>query len=256
MNKLLVPNGGMPLFGNDFAFLDLAQRDAIKGILYEIAKPYNGDLVLGGCDFSSTSTTITVTAGYVLINYEVHYFPGVTVADTTGNGFMEPDIFFDPAGLKSFANGSSQNTYQVRRAKFTAGSLVGGTLDFPGAVRLSASLYDLMKMYVTSSSTISVYNSWIKYTPNLPKLNKHFRYVQFTGGFQVGDINGATFTKIALLPVLFRPASTIEVVCSAQGTGFFGNMVIRVVTNGEVYAILTDTQDYTLLSVNITFLTP
>lgn len=254
MNKLLIPNGGMPLFGDDFGFLDAANRDAFKGVIYEIAKQYDGNLVLGGCEFSQTATHFNVTEGYVMLNYEICYCPAQSVLKD-GNTVAEivPDNFYDPDGLKTFANATSQNTWQVRRAKLTAGTS-DGYIQEPGAPVFSDGIYGLLAEKITTSSGIVFYNSWQAEVDNEPYVHKTFRMVQFAGGMIPGTINGSGFTKIALLPSGYRPINQFKFIAAAFGVGVYGNVMLEIFTNGEVYAISTDGNTYDLVSINQTFL--
>lgn len=256
MNKLIIPNGGMPLFGDDFNFLDDAQRDALKGVLYELALPYDGNLILGGCELTTSGPTTTISAGYVLIDWEVCYFPGTSfssVLDPTGSFSL--DTSWDSDGLKTFANGASLNTYQIRRAVFNQGAISGGFNEIPGIQSVSSSLYERLKILISSSQSIIVFNGWLKEVANQPTLHKHFRHVTLNGGFQVGDIDSLTFTKIAQLPINYRPATRFKSIVAAVGVGVYGSMMLEFFTNGEVYAIATDGNTYDLISVSVTFLT-
>lgn len=250
MNKLLVPNGGMPLYGDDFAFLDAAAREAFSGVIREFAQAAGGYMILGGCETSTSGPSTVVASGFVLLNYEICYFPGGSIVPTPGEaaGF-DLDVTYDSAGLKTFANASTNDTYQVRRAK-----LISAATDLAvNQNRLSQLIYDSMADRQTSSATIGVFNTWTKEVANSPICRRHFNVVHVTGGFVVGTINSSTFTKIALLPSGYRPAQRYKAIVAAYGTVGFGNVMLEFYPNGEVYAISTDANTYDLISVNESF---
>lgn len=259
MNKLIIPNGGMPLYGDDFGFLDAANRDALKGIVFEFARQSGGSLVLGGCELSIAGPTVTVTAGYVLIGYEVCHFPGTSFPlATASGGHLAIDVYFDPSGLKSFANSSTQDTYQVRRAKFNAtNDVVDGPLDFnsPDLVRLPKALADVIATQFVSSSAITHFNGWSAEPGNNPIVRRQMKRGFLYGGLQVGTISQLTFTHVATLPAGFRPLNRFKAICAAFGTGIFGNVMVEFFTNGEIYAIATSGDAWDLVSLNVPFLT-
>lgn len=257
MNKLVIPNGGMPLFGDDFNFMDAAARDAIKGLLYDIVQPYNGSLILGGCVLSISGGFVTVTPGYVMIDYEVRYFPGITFpAFVAVGGQMAPDDLFDPAGLKTFANSSSQNTYQIRRAQFIPNNDVAdGPLDYnsPDLTRLSKAINLALLGQIQGSTAVSYSNGWSAEVANTPLLKKALNQVQFYGGMLVGSINQVSFTKVATLPPGFRPSRRFKTIVAAFGIGVYGSVMMEFFTDGEVHAIAVDGNAYDLVSLNVAF---
>lgn len=117
MNKLITPNGGMPLELDDLRFMQDAYHDGFKGIIYEFAKANNGNIILGGCEVvDSGNGTFEVSEGYIMLDYEVLYVPAVT-----GLSFslviLEYNQTYDPAGNEVFADNTSRDTYEVRQAR-------------------------------------------------------------------------------------------------------------------------------------------
>lgn len=256
MNKLLVPNGGMPLFGDDFGFLDTANRDAFKGIIFEVAKLYSGNMILGGCELTIAGANFTVASGYLMIAYEVCYFAGFTGTVAGGAyGYFALNTSFDSAGLKSFANGSSQNTWQLRTASFTPNVLSGGALDYTELFRFSDGLEALLTGKMKSSTSFTMIAGWAKVTSNTPTLYKHFRNIDLVGDLTPGTISQTSFTKITTLPSGFRPVQRFKSIQAAfsSTSGVYGNVQIEVFTNGEVYAIATGSQVWDIVSLNLHF---
>lgn len=255
MNKILFPNGGAPLYGDDFGFLDTAQRDAFKGIAYEIAKLYNGNLILGGCEVSVAGANFTVAEGYVMIGYEVCYFPGFTGPVAGGAyGYFSLSTTYDSGGQKVFANASTQQTWQVRRATFTPNVLSGGALDTTEVKRLSDGLEALISSKIISSTSFTMINGWAKVTANNPTLYKHLKNVTLIGDFTVGTLASNSWTKITTLPVGFRPIQRIKSLQPVLNSApEFGSVMIEVFQNGEVYAINTGSQTWDLSTFSLCF---
>jgi len=261
MNKLVIPNGGMPLHGDDFNFIDAAVRDAFKGSLYELAMANGGNMILGGCAFSETLTVATIAEGYVMLNYEIMYVPAQVYAKTSLYTFLVPAVSFDPAGSEIFANSTTQDTYQIRRA--TLGSLPGvgvprvdmsASTGVP-APTLSSTIYETLLDKVSESSSLSFFNGWSNAIANPLRLFRHFRQANLVGDVALGTISGVSFTQIALIiPEGFRPAKRLKVTCAAFGVGVFGSVMIEVMADGEIYAIATDSNTYDLVSINISYI--
>jgi len=260
MNKLIIPNGGMALHGDDFRFIDAANRDAFKGILFEFLKPYDGNVVLGGCDFSVSGNVITITEGYIAIDYEVCYFPGGNFNVPPGNpatGVYSLDTTFDPAGSEVFANATTQDTYQIRRAKFTVATTSGSFLDAPG-VRLSSAIYAALSGFIASTQSFVMQSSWAKATGlNAPFLYKQNRFVSLVGDFTPGTIVENAATLITVLPAAFRPVKNVRTIVAAQTSVpsiKYGNILIEVFTNGQVYAMATSSDTWDIVSINLCYI--
>lgn len=254
MNKLLFPNGGVPLYGDDFGFLDTANRDALKGILFEVAKVYNGNFILGGCELAVAGANFTVSSGWLMVDYEVCKFDGGTYPVSGGvTGTFSLSVTSDPGGLKAFANGSSQQTWQVRKAVFSAGVTAGSPLDYEELRRFSDAVESLINQKVTSSTSFTMNNGWSKSISETPILYRHLKQVHWVGDLVPGTILQNSFTKITTLPVGFRPVKRFKSVQSAYQSTLFGIVMLDFFTNGEVYAAATDANAWDLVSLNISF---
>lgn len=245
----------MPLFGNDLAYVDSAVRDALKGILFEIAQANGGNLILGGCELTSNGTTVTVTPGYLLINYEIYYFAGTTFPVATGaTGTFAASNSTDSAGLRTFANGSSQSPWQTRVAIFSPGVLAGGALDYPELKRFSGAIQDIVNGALSSSSAFTMINAWSKPIVNPAILYKNGRTVSFVGSLTPGTITQDGWTKITTLPTGYRPIRFFETVVMGFTTspGYEnGVLFVRILTNGEVYAQAGGATVWESVSLNI-----
>jgi hypothetical protein len=252
MNKLVMPNGGLPLYGDDFNFLDAANRDAFKAILYEFAKPFNGFMLLGGCEITGNS----ISEGYVLIDYEPCYFAGATYPNgTTVSGSFALSVTPDPSGTRSMANGSTNNPYQLRKVVFNNGTLIGGATDYPDEMkRLSDSVHDILQTKIIQTQAITAYNGWVKELTNLPTLYRQFRNVHLNGGLVPGTITANSQTKILQLPLKYRPLHRFKTVVAAWDINTHGSIIVEFFPNGEVYAVNTSATVWDLVSLNVNYI--
>lgn len=259
MNKVLSPNGGLPVYLDDLNYEDVATRDAFKGILHEVALQYSGNMILGGCELTIAGSTVTVAAGYIMIDYEVCYFAGTTFPTSAGTtGYFALSATSDIAGQRTLASGASTSPWQTRRATFTGGTLSGGALDYPELKRLKTGIYDLLVTLVQSSTAFTVLNGWTKApSPNDPQLYKHFRTVSFAGDLIPSTITQNTWTKITTLPTGYRPAKRVKAAAMGQLSSSPNNGVVWVdiLTNGEVYAQNSSSTAWDLVTLNIQFFT-
>jgi hypothetical protein len=125
MDKLIFPNGGIRLHGDDFRFQDNAIREAFKGLLKGF-QTTGSVIVLQGCGVTYAGSSATVSEGYVFFEDEISYLPAQTVNLNSGNSVVQmvnlvPDVFNDVAGSEELQNGSTANTYQKRRVKCVVG---------------------------------------------------------------------------------------------------------------------------------------
>lgn len=237
MNKLLTPNGGMPLYLDDLAFLDGEMRDGFKAILSEIAEANNGNLILGGCTLTETPTAATLSEGYVMLGYEVFYVPGNTVSKTGGySGEILPDVYAStsPAAARSFANGSSQNVWQVRRAKLGPNGVVSDAyINMPGGVRLSKAIATVLKPQYDTLNVSGLINGWNN-DPIVPlRAYRQLGIVHLQGTIGNGTMGVLSWVNAFLLPVGWRPAQdvyTVTTMFDSSGNIEVAHVFIEAVT--------------------------
>lgn len=246
----------MPLYGDDLAYIDAATRDAFKGILYEVSAANGGHLILGGCEMTQNATTVTVAAGYVLINYEIWYFAGTSFALSLGaNGTFVANPVSDPVGNRTFVNGSSASPYQTRVATFTGGTVSGGALDYDQMKRLGKAIHDLLLGQLTTSAAFSLLVGWSKLVGNEAVLYRHLKTVSLVGDLVPGTITSNSWTKITTLPTGYRPVKRFKVPCMAYvgTTPANGLVYLDFLTNGEVFAQNSGSTAWEVVSVNAVF---
>lgn len=120
MRRLVTPNGGMPLELDDLNWIQDAYKEAISGIWKTYVDALSGNCILSGCVPTLVApSTYDITAGFVLLNNEVRYYPGQTGVSvpTPSQRFFVEDDYYDPAGSDVFEDTVTRDTYQVRNAK-------------------------------------------------------------------------------------------------------------------------------------------
>lgn len=228
MDRLTIPNGGMPLEGDDFNWMQGGIKDALKGVLHAFASPYGGSIILSGFEGSTT-----LSEGYCMINYEVCYFPGASPG-AVGVGQViriSLESTYDPAGLEVFADSVSKNTYEKRRARVDIVADTGGlfTTDSPRLVDIIRSICNVEESNVNLAIN---QNSWV-IAGELSRARKIQGRVYLRGKIRGGTTNQVAF----VLPVGYRPLQTILVTVAMLEGGI--NAALKVETNGNA-TVVTD----------------
>ncbi|HMN90466.1 MAG TPA: hypothetical protein PKD70_06235 [Saprospiraceae bacterium] len=122
MNQLIIPDGGMPLEGDDIRWMYQGLLDALKGgALYPFALQHSGNFIIAGCEISFTGGNASVTEGFVMLNYEICYCPAHTVAVTSlAASSLKVLETYDASGAEVFADSITRDTYAIRRARISA----------------------------------------------------------------------------------------------------------------------------------------
>lgn len=124
MNKLKTTDlGGFPINLDDFRFEQASVRDAFIGLLSAFGIAANETFIISGVNPVYTSGVgITWSAGWVSILGEVCKVDAGSLAHTTVPAKLKWDILstFDSAGIKTFKDGGSHSTYEVRKATIVA----------------------------------------------------------------------------------------------------------------------------------------
>lgn len=256
MNKLLTPNGGFPLHGDDFGFIDAAVRDGMKGLLYDLVEPFDGNLILGGCVFAkgSVGSNATVTEGYIMLDYEVLYVPAQSMSVFVGSTFSLY-LSSTTSQPRVFANGASQNVWQTRTAQmtYTVGGGATGLALGPATPRLSDGLEALLLGTYKFDTSITVSNSWTKSSFVVPQLDRLMRNVTLSGQFIPGTISNTSYTHMCTLPVDFRPTRPLTVVVAAATLSTYGFCTVRVEPSGQVLIINNSTTVWDVVFTDFSF---
>jgi hypothetical protein len=235
MNKLLIPNGGMPLEGDDFRWEQDGVRDALKGILHYFSAPHGGNIILSGCQITLVSGNAVVTEGYALINHEVCYVPAQTVAvSSLANSSLKILETYDVSGLEVFADSVSRDTYAIRRG------IVSDGLAGSNEIVLATPIYlaDLLGASVTAmTSPVSSFQAG--FAPNSlgVAVNKVLNQVLFQGiVLATQPASNWVSEHVCTLPAGFRPASLKYFMMTYYGVigSALDVVLVEILTNGEV----------------------
>lgn len=159
MNKLIsTDSGGYPFVLDDLRFQDEAYRDAIKGVCRSFARPTltNDGFIFDDLDTGSITidSSWTFPATYCYLNGEIYLIPETILNSTptaTKYYVLEENFSFTGTapGLKTFQDGNSHETYQIRKAKLTLKTSLSSTdvLILTGNSVLSCWTYETSNMY-------------------------------------------------------------------------------------------------------------
>ena len=119
MKRLIIPPGGMPFEGDDLKYIQDSFFEGFKFLLQAISPDTDEiSFILKGVELNNDGTTITLTPGIVVINYEMLEFPGASFpASDIDSKAIVIDESYDPAGNEIFADNVSKDTYFIRKAK-------------------------------------------------------------------------------------------------------------------------------------------
>lgn len=250
MNKLIIPNGGMPLHGDDFRFIDNAAREAISGVFDAFEGDSRGDFIISGFGYELTGNVLTVESGYVYIDNEVLFFPGQVLngVNNPNNVEIQLEVTYDPNGLDVFANSIAQNTYEVRRAKLVNG-LSDGNPILTGK-RWKTAIHDLLKTEQVLYTPLVFQNGWAANNlPNNLKVFKHFNRVYMEGFIQIGTLSDVSSTNVFQLPSFLAPVTAINFV-GITANNDTGLCSVKIATDGQVKVRLFTGTQGSLLAIN------
>jgi hypothetical protein len=227
MNKLLIPNGGMPFEGDDLLWMQDAFRTGF-GLLadfFTTASAFNdGSCILKGVNLSAGSGNITYSPGTMFIAGELCSLAGGVAVGAQGNEtqwWIELESFADPAGTQIFADAVAKDTYQVRRAKVTNSA----TIPSEGAMQFA--LLDSYKVINTFVPT-TLLNGLTAEALNPVSVRKNHRYITFTGSM-TSDGTTASGSEIFTLPLYYRPAANKTFLSHTVDSGSNARLILITV---------------------------
>jgi len=111
MNKLLTTTSGqMPIYLDDFRFLDAIYREGIENIVKTYAN--NQNCILYGCEITNVAGGVQVNNGAIWYQNEMFAFVGGTLTGTGIPCFQIEEITQSP---RIFGNGQTHNAHLIRR---------------------------------------------------------------------------------------------------------------------------------------------
>lgn len=250
MNKLTIPNGGMPLHGDDFAWMQDGIQEAIEGALHLFAAPHGGNLILSGCEATISGGAIAYAPGFVLLGHEVLRFEGTTLSNTINDGHKwKLAITYDPAGNDVFADTVARDTYEVRRA-IVQDSPTG--VDVGTIARMDERI-----------ATIAQAGNWTQQVTSFGTGFGGALHVRNTAGTRLlyGTVALSTplpfgaWTKLAELPSTeSRPATDrymmVPLLGAPSNTG-----ILRIKANGDIEINpLVDSNNYSSVRISVNYL--
>ena len=254
MNKLITTDtGGFPYVLDDIRWEQDAYRGSFEALAKMIRESGTSDSILWGCEVTDNTTTFDVAAGAVIIDGEIHQVAavtGLTKAASQTLYIAASTASYDAAGLKTFQDAATHNTYNIRKATASIGIVPGGqiSLSTTGAAAIplkrdymahnfmglgtkialgSAALDDTGSYYATNSiiaATAPVY-FW-----------KRGRMVELYGGFaQTGPTSVTTRYRVGSLPTGYRPVSNVMINGYASNNANEEFCIFEIESGGDIY---------------------
>lgn len=230
MKKLTIPNGGMPLEGDDFNWIHGGVLEAFKALYFGFGLQYNGNFIISGCSVSFAAGFATITEGYVMLDWEICYCPPQTVGVTSlASSSLKVESVFDVEGLEVFADSVSRDTYENRRAIISDGLNSGVEIPLDTSAR-----------YEYSENVNIFSGTWGAASGSTPKCKRKGDIVHLSGAITGGETNLVAFN----LPSVFRPGESRRL---RTNTGS-----VFIDTNGDVL-ITTDASGGSQVTVSAPF---
>lgn len=254
MNRLVVPNGGMPLEGDDFDWIQNGAAETFKGVFKAIADLATGtgnantlgNFIIAGCEVTDIGGgNSSISEGYVFIDGEILYTPAIASISNAqlANAAYIKHIYYDPAGQEVMQNGNTEDTYEVRRAELK----VWGAAPNEATVYINSLIGQNRYLDILTGADVfalrdvvaptTMVNSWTTVAnPNTTEpllITKQFGRVNIRGPILAGTLGGAAFT----LSAGFRPKIGVEFLCPYGDTGI---VKVAIATSGqvEVYQVI------------------
>jgi hypothetical protein len=251
MNKLIFPNGGLPLYGDDFSYMQDSLRKAMTASLLPYAALNGGNMVVSGCvmNFNNVTQTFDFTEGWVMIDYDLLWFRGGDSGeDNAADIFdieVEPYIYADPNAnaTRTLANGNSANVWQRREARFR---------QTPNLIYLAIALNSNRLPYLaakllegaadTDVALTGFDNNWGGGNIISPRAIRRGNTVILRGLLSVGTVNTTNFNLVFTLQLGYRPKVRQYFTCAMPNSSIG---LVDILQDGSVYVkyLLENTTD-------------
>lgn len=236
MNKLIIPNGGMPLHGNDFEWIHSGIFEAFKGVLSLYGANTSGNIILSGINVTTSGSSISISEGFVAINWEICYVPAATISNPDSLPYsVKLTQTYDPAGNELFADAVARDTYAIRRGVLSTGTTSNEIrLDTPNYIRLDARLAEVIISQFLSQQITTFTANFAADTTNPIYVKKFLKTVHLEGWLRRpgGNSNDEGDFKAFDLPAAYRPPYNRFFITTSAQFNFFR---VIVYANGEVY---------------------
>ena len=216
MDRLnFAPAGGTYLNPEDLEFQDRSNRKAIEALVRPIAGLVGGSMILWGCERFPQGSNVVISEGYVVIGYELRYFPATSIPANT-DAYIVADDFLDPSGDELLANGQPFNGYERRAAK----------IDFLAGLQIKDGYryFNLIQDGLNDSSNdfqnaLTTLNGWTNSSVEPMTVARKIGKATLFGSAIVGALSATQYTTIAILPVGLRPLRRQTVVVAVLNSG-------------------------------------
>lgn len=115
MDKFLTFEGEMPIWLNDFDFIDKSVRDTFTRLALSLTDN-NQNAILSGCRITAAQGGVSWTSGVVLLRGEILPIEAGNSPLSTTQLFFNVSESFNAEGDRSFKNGTLHRCYSVRKA--------------------------------------------------------------------------------------------------------------------------------------------
>ncbi len=231
MDKLQFPiSGGYHFSPEDIEFEQEAYRGVIHALIAPIAQKTGGYLILSGVNVSSPANGIGhyISEGYVVLDYEIRYFPGATISNFGFSSILADDSD-DPLGGKLLANGQQYNGLKRRRAKLVQGFTGMSIVD---SLRYDAIMRKLIEDAPAQEIFLLSFNGWNQPGRDALKAKIRGRIGCIFGNINIGILSEVDFIQISSLPPLYRPLnSQTHIVPISDGVA-----LLELRSTGEIMA--------------------
>lgn len=220
MNKLLIPNGGMPLDGDDFGWIHEGNLEAFRGAIWWAIAGAENKIIRGG-EITLVGLDASITEGFAVIGGEICYIPAHTVTvSALATSSLKVDETYDVDGLEVFADSISRNTYAIRRAKISDGLSGGDEIPLDNPDRI---------FYQQTFTSFS--GGWLVAGGFTVKATLFNGMVSLQGAMTGGDTDLST---VFTLPAIFRPTQQKSFATIVNRTLALDAAQIVVDTDGDI----------------------
>jgi hypothetical protein len=239
MDKMLTPNGGLPILGNDFAYMQDAQSAGTNAILRVFSDLSQGGMVVNGCKFSLVGSTYHISNGWVMMEFTGGDTGITDPADLQDGVVIERYIYEENTAPSSrtMADNSTKTVWQRRRARLVTGAVGVPTFTVTDSIRLEY-LMALATQVITHVSVpmLDFENNWgVPQNTFQPRIIKRGKMCFFKGLLATGSMSSTSYTQIFTIQQDFRPAYRRYYICAMPNKDWG---IVDIQTDGTVYVIV------------------
>ncbi len=243
-------NGGFPIVLDDLRWIQDGINLGFKGALSAagIGLDTEQGAVLSGCVESGAD----ITSGYIVLNGEVMFYPGdLAILPIAGGSeaYFELDPAVDAAGLKTFQDTVTHDTYQIRNARIVvsasppANRLTWGDDTGRTILTWEENLNGIDDAWhqPDAAGEPALVGSWVQSTGSVPRLqfkkDKH-GIIRLRGAIKDGSVVVNTLDATFVLPVGYRPSNNATgAITAALQSSVYGTVFVQIDSAGQVNVI-------------------